>query len=243
MQKSSERLTDDWVHLTRQLLPALVPSLDRAEIRDAAGYLERESGLPFRVRSELGRIRHDLMLIGRCEIRDQARAAPPWIRDLPLSEMRVPARIRDALAPHGISRLCDLDQMSDGDLMRTVPLPRAALRTLSLAVLIACRSDPPRRARAEPQVDRLQAVIRSAPEGALEVRIEELEGLRPRPVSSLLSAGVQRVSDLSGMTERDVLALPGFGPGNLEDLIRAVQREAEEVTIMGEVERCPDPAI
>jgi hypothetical protein len=243
MQKSSERLTDDWVHLTRQLFPALVPSLDRAEIRDAAGYLEREAGLSFRVRSELGRIRHDLMLIGRCEIRDQARAAPPWIRELPLSEMRVPARIRDALAPHGVSRLCDLDHLSDGELLRMGPLTRSGLRTLSLAVLSACRSEPPRRSPSEPGEDRLQSLIRSAPEGALEVRIEDLIGLRPRPVSSLLETGVQRISDLAGKTERDVLALPGFGRGNLDDLVRAVQREIEEVTKIGEVERCPDPAI
>jgi len=219
----SARLQDDWVRRTRQLFPELTPALDRVGIVDTATYLEGEPRLPIRIRSEMGRIRNDLTLISACEVRDQVRATPPWVSPLPFSKIRVPSRIRTALEPFGVTRVEDLCPYGDRDLLQTFGLTRASLRTLSLALLVASRTPPPRPVRSETPPDRLHDLLTGAPEAALAAPISLLTYLRPRPLLALRELGVLTLRDLSGLTERRLLSMPGFGPGSVEDLIRSVQ--------------------
>ena len=224
----SARLQDDWVRRTRQLFPDLVPALDRAGIVDTASYLEREPRLPVRIRGEMGRLWTELTLISACEVRDQARAAPPWVSPLPFPEIRVPSRIRTALEPFGVTRVEDLCAYGDRDLLQTFGLTRAGVRTLSFALLLANRTPPPSPARTAERPDRLRDLLSRATEDSLSAPIERLLHLRPRPLRALREAGLRSLRDLSGMTEGGLLTMPGFGPGSVEDLVRSVQELTDE---------------
>lgn len=218
-----QRLAEDWVRHARQLFPDLAPALDRAGILDAESYLVREASLPVRLRAEIGRIRHDLTLIGACEVQDQARASAPWVSALALGQIRIPARIRDALAPRGVRLVSDLERFSDRDLLQTHGLTRAGLRTLSLGLLVANRTRPMRAVREEPNTDRLRDLLSGAPDRVLLTPIDHLTGLRPRSRRSLREAGIRSLGDLQGVSERQLLAMPGMGPGGILDLILSVR--------------------
>jgi len=217
-------LSHVWVSCLIRLYPELAGPLDRTGIKDTATYLELEARLPRRVRAEVARFRHDLTLIAMCEVRDQARAAPPWIRHLPLSEIRVPERICAAVELSGIIRVQDIEAFGDQDLLGMPALGIAGLHTLSLAILLACRSGPPRPVLEQALKNRVQTLVCAAPTSVRALEIRRLLGLRARPLRSLEAAGALLVSDLESRSDRELTILPGFGQGSLNDLIRAIER-------------------
>ncbi len=205
----------NWVPTLLALDPDLAPALARARIRDEASYQEREAGLPRRIRAEVAAARRDLLLFDRVPIGDLVLAAPPWVRDLPLAELGLPARASSRL--DGAVRVGDLARPGAAP-------PPAAQRAIRLGLYRAVRrgapSAPP---RPRPPNDRVQTLVRDAGPALRALPLAELPGLPVRALNAARKGQIGAVGDLDGWTDANLKMLPYFGEKTLEDLLAALR--------------------
>lgn len=205
----------NWVPTLLSLDPPLAPTLVRAGIRDEASYQDREAGLPRRIRAEVAAARRDLLLLDRVPIGALVLATPPWVRDLPLAELGLPARVRSGLA--GAVRVGDLARLA------TTP-PPATERAIRLGLYRAGRRGaPPAPSRPRPPNDRVQSVVRDACPAVRELPLAELPGVPVRALNAARRAHIGTVGDLADWTDANLKMLPYFGEKTLGDLIAALR--------------------
>ena len=97
--------TRNWVAAVGRIDPVLFSHLVRSRIRDEQSYLAQEHRLPRRIRGLAAQTRRDLLILERIPLADLVRVSPPWLLDMRLEEMGVPAALCEKLnadCPRGI---------------------------------------------------------------------------------------------------------------------------------------------
>jgi len=218
--------SENWVHILLALDPGLGPVLSRAGIRDEASYLDREISLPRRIRTQVATSRRDLSVLDRIPLYELARVSPPWLRDLSLEKIGVPALFCAEFQGVGVCSVADLARTPDASTRSF------AVSAVRLALYRAGNGGPPRPERAqEVAQDRVSALVLAAPERVRLIALDDLPGIPTRVLSATARSQIRTVGDLTTWSDKDLKMLPYFGEGTLQGLIDSLECAIEAIGV------------
>lgn len=226
----------DWVPTLLSLEPDLAPALARVGIRDERSYLDREGGLPRRVRTEVATARRDLLLLDGIPLQDLARVSPPWLRGLTLTDIGVPAPIAKDLSGSGVERVVDLAGPASSRIRGE------AARVLRLALYRAGSSGAPRPQQTpEPASDRVIGIVDAAPDEVRATALADIPGVPARALTAARGARILTVGDLASWSDKSLKMLPYFGEGTLQGLLNALETAIESAEDAAQLDPEPCP--